>query len=213
MEIRKVDVMPIMHGADETFDYVSGIAYESTGTRLRLYHGIIEYLELLKNANNNSFEGFKIYCDGYDGSQQLDLDKRSEDDYEQATQLYLLSLLTGMGGRLMPTENKSLIRQTIALIEARQRRVYAGSITPEDNTMRRLKGLAQQRDNSISKKIDETLKVGEYGLLFIGSLHNPMPFLEKRGIATHVPKEVFQFLSQRDLQQHPYLNKYRLIST
>lgn len=82
----------------------------------------------------------------------------------------LLRWLERQGARVMGTESPALLQEEYALLEARLReesddgpaqRRYAG----------RASSLLQERDNYIARRIADTLKEGEMGLLFLGAAH------------------------------------------
>jgi hypothetical protein len=91
----------------------------------------------------------------------------------------LLLLLKSRGAVLMGTEAPELLLREYDL--ARDS-LAAGSPRRPGTDTRQRQGLAQrllqERDRYIAQRINATLEPGEVGMLFLGMLHSPTPFLD-----------------------------------
>lgn len=128
--------------------------------------------------NSLDVKGFKIYQDGLvvDGEEGLKIvtqgSKEGSRNYE------VVSHLVERGAILVKTEGVQLVKKEYSLITKmaqaksfRQREIAA-------LRYRLTRGrLLEQRDSVIAARINETLKEGETGILFIGAYHNVLPKL------------------------------------
>jgi len=92
----------------------------------------------------------------------------------------MLGELLSRGARIEKTEHAGLLQEEYRLI----RQIAAGSRPAEraraqQMYRRRSEALLAQRDRFIAKRIEETLKEGEVGLLFIGASHQVRSYLPK----------------------------------
>jgi len=92
----------------------------------------------------------------------------------------LLARLVAKGAQLEATENPRLLQEEV---EHLQRIVSAPSLAEKTalaaRYRRRLQALTQERDRYIARRINESLREGERGLLFLGGSHDVRPYLDK----------------------------------
>ncbi len=98
----------------------------------------------------------------------------------------VLSLMV-RGAEIRKTENPSLLKEEYEYISGitRSRSVAEKNITSTKYRLRKNQ-LTEERDKFVAKTIDETLKEGETGVLFMGSYHNIFPYLSKDIIVKQV---------------------------
>jgi len=91
----------------------------------------------------------------------------------------ILSLMA-RGAEIRKTEDLSLLKEEYEYITGltHSRSTTEKTIASTRYKLRKNK-LTKERDKFVAKTIDETLKEGETGLLFMGSYHNIFPYLPK----------------------------------
>ncbi len=117
--------------------------------------------------------GFKVYQDGLvvngeDGSKIVNQGVKDRSrNYE------IISCLLQRGAILVRTEDISLVKKEYACIS---KMAHAESFCQREIAALRYRlaqgQLLKQRDNFIAMRINETLREGETGILFIGAYHN-----------------------------------------
>ncbi len=140
----------------------------------QFWQRVSDYLQTLDAKH------LKIYQDGFvsDG----DLGKQIiEEGARKGSKNYEIILnLLNRGAEVISTEDISLLREEYRHIsqviktETTSRR----SLDSKEYALRKSK-LTKERDGFIAKTINETLKDGEVGLLFIGAYHDVIPHLAK----------------------------------
>lgn len=90
----------------------------------------------------------------------------------------LLLSLMGRGATLMGTESPDLLVQEYKLTRELLARKGAAAVA-EAQPDARSRALLQRRDRYIARRINESLRTGEIGLLFLGMLHSPRPYLAR----------------------------------
>lgn len=124
-------------------------------------------------ANSLDAGNLRIYQDGLMADGELgmtivvDSAKKGSRNYE------IILTLVERGARIVKTEDVSLLKQEFD---------YIVGMTREKSAVKRLlaalkyrmkkKKLLEERDKFIAKTINETLKDGETGILFLGAYHN-----------------------------------------
>jgi hypothetical protein len=122
--------------------------------------------------------GFKIYQDGLvtDGDEGLRIVSRGIE--EKSRNYKIISHLLEGGAILVRTEDISLVKKEYGFIT---KMAQANSLRQRKVAALRYKlargNLLQQRDKFIAMRINETLREGETGILFIGAYHNVLPAL------------------------------------
>ena len=124
--------------------------------------------------------GVKIYQDGMVAENEVGK-KIVEDTAKAGSKNYQLILrLLERGAVLVKTEDFSLVKKEYDRLQAITRAV---SITQKLMSFARYKlvktVLLNKRDVFIAERIDQTLKAGEKGILFIGAFHNIKKRLSK----------------------------------
>lgn len=138
------------------------------------WNAIIKYFDLLEVSS------FKIYQDGMVAEGEIG-QKIVEEGLRSGSMNYeLISGLLKRGAILVKTEDFRLVKEErdklVALTQAK-------SITQKSIALIGYKlvknKLLNKRDEFIAKRIDETLKDGETGVIFIGAYHNIKRYLPK----------------------------------
>ena len=125
-------------------------------------------------------KGFKIYQDGLvaDGDLGMKIVKAAA---EMGSKNYLLVYnLVEHGATIMKTEDIEIVKkERDFVVEMAQSKSFMGRLLCYTK-YRLYKGrLLKQRDEYIVKRIDETLKEGETGIVFLGAVHNVVFMLPK----------------------------------
>ncbi|HLA37768.1 MAG TPA: hypothetical protein VJZ02_04800 [Candidatus Brocadiales bacterium] len=89
----------------------------------------------------------------------------------------ILLRLAQQGAELVGTEDPQLLKEELTIISKEARGERSSPEEYKKGVMERL----EKRDNFIARRIDETLKPGETGILFIGMLHK---------VNTRLPKDI-----------------------
>ena len=124
----------------------------------------------------------KIYQDGLPADGELGK-KIVEEGAKRGSKNYQIILeLMGRGAKIIKTENPSLLQEEYEHItEVTRSELDARKAGANVNYQARRNQLTKERDKFIAKTVDETLKEGETGVLFMGSYHN---------ILAHLPKDI-----------------------
>ena len=133
----------------------------------------------LENAIYNlnlPYSRTKIYQDGLpvsDTENELKIVKKLAADGSRNHEL--IQKLIHKGATLVGTESPELLIQeyNLALSALNE----PGSLEGSEDQKAQAATILKTRDEFIAKRIDQTLKQGEVGVLFIGSLHNVIPLL------------------------------------
>jgi len=143
-------------------------------TVARFWQSLAHYFASLDATN------LKIYQDGLPAEGELG--KRIvEEGARRGSENYRIILsLMERGAEIRKTEDPSLLKEEYSIITrlARARspiekaRAYAGYRRRKDR-------LTQERDNFAARMIDETLRQGETGVLFMGSQHDVLAYLPR----------------------------------
>lgn len=138
----------------------------------RLWDAIEAYVDNLEIP----FEKLRVYQDGLPiCGREYDIVKQMAETGSRNHQL--LVKLTGKGAVLMGTEDPALLVAEYEWIKAGLARA-AGSEPPDPGEDLRAAKILRQRDRYIAARINQTLKKGEFGILFIGMLHRVDEFFD-----------------------------------
>ena len=153
-------------------------------------------------------KGFKIYQDGLvaDGDLGMKIVKTAA---EIGSKNYLLVYnLVEHGAAIMKTENIDIVKkERDFVVEMAQSKSFMGRLSCYTK-YRLYKGrLLKQRDEYIVNRIDETLKEGETGIVFLGALHNVVSMLPKDIAVIEVKKKEEVEKYERQLQRKLSLKK------
>lgn len=125
-------------------------------------------------------KGFKIYQDGLvaDGDLGMKIVKTAA---EIGSKNYLLVYnLVERGAAIMKTEDIEIVKkERDFVVEMAQSKSFIERLLHYTKYMLCKGRLLKQRDEYIVKRIDETLKEGETGIVFLGALHNVVSMLPK----------------------------------
>lgn len=129
------------------------------------------------------FEQTRVYQDGLpicDKEDEIiaDIAKLGSPNFK------ILLRLKEMGATIMGTESASLLieeyqqaKKIIQISEGDGSQESSTTLEKQEEQEKQSKLLLKRRDNFIAARIDHTLQSGETGILFLGMLHNPVPFL------------------------------------
>jgi len=184
--MRRLIYVPIIHTDADMGSLASALEQGTTalcgeerwerhnGTATKFWQMVSDYLETLDARN------LKVYQDGFvsDG----DLGKKIiEEGVRKGSQNYEIILnLLNRGAEVVSTEDIALLQEEYGYISqiikaetASQRRLaYKGYESRKGQ-------LTMERDRFIAGTINETLKDGGVGLLFLGAYHDVIPHLAK----------------------------------
>ena len=211
--MRKLIYVPIIHmSADlgSIADHVDKRGIAGFGEEFWTRHR--ETISGFWDSINNYFANlevadFKIYQDGLVADGEVG-QRIVEEGIKAGSKNYeIIDDLVKRGAILVQTEDFPLVK------EERDRIVR---ITQAKSTTRKIAAfikyklvknkLLKKRDNFIAKRIDETLKDGEKGILFIGAFHN----VKKRLLGSIHIREIKDTAMVKKYQMLlPFHNKYR----
>lgn len=133
----------------------------------RFWNVVSEYIDSLDISN------LKVYQDGLmaDGEMGMKIVKESAKKGSRNYEIVLK--LVEKGARIVKTEDISLLKMEFNYITGmtKEKSSVKKFITVLRYKMKKKK-LLQERDKYMVKTIDETLKDGETGILFLGAYHN-----------------------------------------
>lgn len=194
--MRKVIYVPIIHTSADFGSVASEIEkkiIEQYGSEKWERHkkAISDFWDFVSEYFSSlDVEGFKIYQDGLvaDGELGMKIVKVAADSGSK--NYLLLYNLVERGATIEKTEDINIVKKE---------RDFVVKMAQTKSFIKRLfhymkytlyKGrLLMQRDEYIVKRIDETLKEGETGIVFLGALHNVLDILPKDIVVTEVKKK------------------------
>ena len=153
-------------------------------------------------------KGFKIYQDGLlaDGDLGMKIVKTAA---EIGSKNYLLVYnLVERGATIMKTEDIGLVKkERDFVVEMAKSKSFIERLSHYTKYRLHKERLLKQRDEYIVKMIDETLKEGETGIVFLGAFHNVVSMLPKDIEVIEVKKkeevEKYEKQLQRNLSKKP----------
>jgi len=184
--VRKLLYVPIIHIEPDLGSEATAIASKSVSlfgekkwakhkeSVAKFWESIADYFATVDTPT------LKIYQDGLPADGALGR-KIIEEAAKRGSKNYQIILnLMARGAEIRKTEDPSLLKEEYEYIS---RLTHSKSVTEKNiaSTEYKLRKnqLTKERDKFIAKTIDETLKKGETGLLFMGSYHNIFPYLPK----------------------------------
>ena len=144
----------------------------------RLRAELMERVE--KELAGAGWEKLRIYQDGMPAGGETARRIVEEVAEKGSLNYQMLRELLKRGASLEKTEHAGLLREEYGMI--RQIVAAAGAVEREQARRiyrRRSEALLAQRDRFIAKRIDQTLKEGELGLLFVGASHRVRSYLPR----------------------------------
>lgn len=140
----------------------------------KFWQGLTHYFDSLEATN------LKIYQDGLPADGELGRRIIEEGARRGSKNHELILNLIQRGAEIRRTEDPSLLKEEYKYITklaqsksaAQKALAYAGYKLRKGRLM-------EERDKFVAKTIDETLKEGETGVLFMGSYHNVAPYLPR----------------------------------
>jgi hypothetical protein len=141
-------------------------------TVTHFWDSIAEFLDSLE------VEGFKIYQDGLIANGEMGMRIVEEGVKEGSKNYGIISGLLKRGASLVRTEDLSLVKKEYdSLSKVAQSKLPGGKIIASLRYKLIENRLLKERDKFIANRIDETLREGETGILFIGAYHDVIPKL------------------------------------
>jgi hypothetical protein len=140
------------------------------------------WLELEKEVDGLALDPSKlrVYQDGLPCSGQLGERIVRETAAKGSRNYQIVQKLMDKGAEIEATESADLLRQEYNYIKAFLEAKTAEERQEAETRYKLAKDkLLEERDAFIAKSIDESLKEGETGLLFIGASHNVLPKIPK----------------------------------
>lgn len=153
-------------------------------------------------------KGFKIYQDGLVADSDLGM-KIVKTAAESGSKNYLLvHNLVKRGATIMKTEDVDIVKkERDFVVKMAQSKLFIERLLHYTKYMMYKGRLLKERDEYIVKRINETLKEGETGILFIGALHNVLPLLPKDIEVREVKKKEEVERYEKQLQRNLSLKK------
>jgi len=177
-KVRKLYVVPIIHMSADMGSLASALEAGAAGLGQELWQKHKEIVSGFWDSVAEFFastdvKGFRIYQDGLvaDGPDGLRI--VSEGTGQGSKNFRLIGELLQKGAILVKTEDLTLVKQErdYILQIARAKSLKEREAATSRYRLAQSK-LLRQRDEFIAVRIDETLKEGEVGILFIGAYHN-----------------------------------------
>jgi len=149
---------------------------EVAGFWERLKAGVPERVE--KELAGAGWDRLRIYQDGLPGGGEMARRIVTEVAEKGSPNYQIVEGLLQRGARLEQTEDPALLREEYELIRQVATASGPAEAGPAQQAYRRRsRALLEERDRFIAKRIDESLKAGEVGLLFIGAYHRVVSYL------------------------------------
>jgi len=184
--VRKLLFVPVIHMEPDLGSEAAAIDSKSASlfgeerwakhkdSVVKFWESIADYFATVDTST------LKIYQDGLPADGALGR-KIIEEAAKRGSKNYQIILnLMARGAEIRKTEDPSLLKEEYEYIS---RLTHSKSVTEKNiaSTEYKLRKnqLTNERDKLVAKTIDETLKKGETGLLFMGSYHNIFPYLPK----------------------------------
>ncbi|MGC8658901.1 MAG: hypothetical protein ACP5U1_07480 [Desulfomonilaceae bacterium] len=181
---RKLFYIPIIHtetdmgalGASIKTAYIKKMGLQAWKRKKELIERFWTDLENAIHNINLPYSKTRVYQDGLpvsDPEQELKIVKKLATDGSRNHEL--VQKLIDRGATLVGTESPELLMQEYHLAMSALNPTEPGEGSDDQKTQ--AANILKKRDEFIAKRIDQTLKQGEVGILFIGSLHNVIPLL------------------------------------
>jgi hypothetical protein len=197
--MRKVIYVPIIHTSADFGSVASEIEkriIEQYGAEKWEQHkkAISDFWDSLSDYFRSlDVEGFRIYQDGLvaDGELGMKIVKVAADS---GSKNYLLVYnLVERGATIIKTEDINIVKkERDFVVKMAQTKLYIKRLLRYIKYMLYKGRLLRQRDEYIAKMIDETLKEGETGIVFLGALHNVASMLPQDIEVIEVKKKQLQ---------------------
>lgn len=174
---RTLDHVPILHTRAD-MGSLAGAAAErrAPGHDAEAAVGALwDRIEAWAETLGPSLDGLRVYQDGLpvcDDAPVSELQLIAELASQGSRNHALLQRLHGRGAVIVGTESPPLLVQEYALARA-----VLAAPRPDPALASRARALLEQRDRFIAQRINATLPPAGAGVLFLGALHNPLPWL------------------------------------
>lgn len=191
--MRKLLYVPIIHIESDLGSAASAIDSRSASlcgegrwtkhkeTVAKFWENMADYFATVDTSN------LKIYQDGLPANGELG-SRIIEEGAKQGSKNHQLILdLMQKGAEVRKTEDPSLLKEEYKhIIKLAQSKSAAERILAYAKYKLRKGRLTKTRDKFTAKTINETLKEGETGVLFMGSYHNVLPYLAEDVVVEQV---------------------------
>ncbi|MFH1239917.1 MAG: hypothetical protein V1672_01765 [Candidatus Diapherotrites archaeon] len=183
--MRKLLYVPILHSAADLGSIgkdVTSKGVELVGPEKWKKH--LHTIDLFWDSIENYFhelnvEKFKIFQDGFVVSGETSEKIVNEVAAKGSRNYEVIRDLISRGAKIMKTEELSLVKREVVYVS---KLAKAKKLTEKLTAYLQYKlnkgNLLNKRDEFIAKTINESLKEGETGVLFLGAFHNVVPKLE-----------------------------------
>jgi hypothetical protein len=191
--MRKLLYVPIIHMEPDLGSEAAAIANKSASlfgeerwakhkeSVAKFWDSIADYFATVDTST------LKIYQDGLPADGVLGRKIIEEGAKRESKNHQIVLSLMASGAEIRKTENPSLLKEEYEYISGLTRSRSAAEKTVASAKYKHRKNkLTKERDKFVAKTIDETLKEGETGLLFMGSYHNILRYLPKDITVTQV---------------------------
>jgi hypothetical protein len=212
--MRKVIYVPIIHTSADFGSVASEIEkriIEQYGAEKWEQHkkAISDFWDSLSDYFRSlDVEGFRIYQDGLvaDGELGMKIVKVAADS---GSKNYLLVYnLVERGATIIKTEDINIVKkERDFVVKMAQTKLYIKRLLRYIKYMLYKGRLLRQRDEYIAKMIDETLKEGETGIVFLGALHNVASMLPQDIEVIEVKKKEEVAKYEKQLQKELSFSK------
>ena len=184
--MRKLLYVPIIHMEPDLGSEATAIASKSSSlfgekrwakhkeSVAKFWERIADYFTTIDAST------LKIYQDGLPADGALGRKIVEEAAKRGSKNHQIILSLMARGAEISKTEDPSLLQEEYEYITrlTRSRSIPEKTIASARYKLRKNQ-LTKERDKFVAKTIDETLKEGETGVLFMGSYHNIFPYLPK----------------------------------
>ncbi len=184
--MRKLLYVPVIHMEPDLGSEATAIASKSASlfgekrwakhkeNVAKFWDSIADYLATVDTSN------LKIYQDGLPADGALGRRIIEEASKRGSKNHQIILSLMDKGAEIRKTENPSLLKEEYEHITALNHSIQAAEKAVAYARYKLRKNqLTQERDKFVAKTVNETLKEGETGVLFMGSYHNIFPYIPK----------------------------------
>lgn len=158
---RRLLIVPILHTKEDMGSLGDRLATEDgyVSMVLKFWEEVSQRIKKYVNG----FEKVKVYQDGLPDTRKKLVDKILNE--VKSPNYELLRFLKEKGAKVFGTEDPKLLKEEYKFTSEVIKKRAKG--TP----LKKAAHLLAQRDTYIAKRIDETLKQGDLGILFLGAAH------------------------------------------
>ena len=165
---RELLIVPILHAKEDMGSLGSHLPKEDG--YVSVVSKFWQEIEERVKRYVNGFQRVKVYQDGLPNTEKKLVDRIINE--VESPNYQLLRFLKDKGAKILGTEDPNLLRQEYTFIS----QIVQAEDSEDRNKKREIYGklaesILTKRDAYIAKRIGETLKLGDVGVLFIGAAH------------------------------------------